>query len=159
MVISQSKYEVTEEIIQRHKEEGDTPSCRECGTPLSVGDEIDGYYPYFTENNLCKDCKRGNVRENKARVWNDRMHWAKPTDNPVEMWLAKELVKDFRFQITSGGQNLDFMDPNQFAVGYWQGLLKQTMSLIVEAPVSEQAWQAAGLRYEEYQRCILEIRG
>jgi hypothetical protein len=157
--MSQSKYDVTKETLSMYTEEGGLPCCRECGTALSVGDQIDGYYPYFAEHNLCKACNDDNVKETKSREWNDRINWAKPTDNPVEMWLVKELVNDFRFQINSGGQNLQLMDPNQYAVGYWEGLLRQTMSLIAQAPISERVWQAAGLKYEEYQRCIFEIIG
>lgn len=137
----------------------EVPRCRECDCELQVGDTMDGKYPYFTEHNLCGKCESEDIKGKKRLQWNTEMLTAKPTDNAMEMWFAKELVKDLCFELNQGGQNLSPFDQNRYAVGYWDGLLQRTMSLIVHAPISKEAWQAAGLTYELMEMCNLEVKG
>lgn len=139
--------------------EGQIARCRECGKELNEHDEIDCYFPYFTENNLCQDCKANDTKSKRKDEWEKEMKEAKPTDNTVEMDIAKQLVEDLRLCSNQGGQNIKPDDNNQYAVGYWVGIKRETMSLIATSPISKQAWQAAGLTFDEMEMCNLEIIG
>jgi len=43
--------------------------------------------------------------------------------------------------------------------GYWSGLHRAAMTMIALSPVSKQAWQSAGLTFDEMEMCQLEIIG
>lgn len=42
-----------QEVIQEHE-----AKCNECGADLGVGDYLDNFFPWFTENNLCEKCSK-----------------------------------------------------------------------------------------------------
>lgn len=57
--ITESRKLITEGLIECYEEEFELfkPTCHKCGKPLELGDYLDGFFPYETEYNICKECK------------------------------------------------------------------------------------------------------
>jgi len=47
-----------EQIDWWEQQEGEKLYCSRCGKHLEPGDQKDHFWPYYTDNNLCKKCKR-----------------------------------------------------------------------------------------------------
>lgn len=125
------------------------PKCRECGKQLAAGDQVDGHWPYFSQYNLCRKCMLEDARGKRKSQWEAEARLAKPTENPLEMWLAEQLVHDFRNAKRFLSQS------SEDDRGYWEGILQEVTTLIAIAPVSKQAWQAAGLTFDEMEECLI----
>ena len=137
------------------------PLCRECHEPLQKGDKVDGYFPYFTENNLCKSCEDSGAKAIRKQQWDEEMSKAEPTDNKIEMWLAQECVDNLRTRAKWANEtkNVGKNSINGYARGYREGMVRSVTGIIALSPVSKQAFQAVGLTFEEMEICTLEIIG
>lgn len=162
--MSRSHYILDENFKKLYEEEisvGCPPTCKECGQQLDIGDQIDGHWPYFRDNNLCQKCKIGDAKGKRKLKWEEEMKQAKPTDNKIEMHFAEECVLNLRTYMKwfEKVKDEDKDGINGYARGYYSGLLRVAQSIIAMSPISKQAWQAAGLTFKEYEMCKAEIIG